>query len=101
MDRFGLPEKMITQIHTVLADYPAIERVTIYGSRAKGNHKPGSDIDLTLIGPQITEAEVLALENRLDDLLLPYTFDVSRFDSLQNAQLIDHIKRVGQDFYIK
>lgn len=101
MDRFGLPEKMITRIHTVLADYPAIERVTIYGSRAKGNHKPGSDIDLTLIGPQITEAEVLALENRLDDLLLPYTFDVSRFDSLQNAQIIDHIKRVGQDFYIK
>jgi predicted nucleotidyltransferase len=101
MDRFGLPEKMITRIHAVLADYPSIERVTIHGSRAKGNHKPGSDIDLTLIGPQITEAEVLALENRLDDLLLPYTFDVSRFDSLQNAQLINHIKRIGQDFYIK
>jgi predicted nucleotidyltransferase len=82
-----------------MSTYPSIERAVIYGSRAKGNYKPGSDIDLTLFGPAITEAELLALENRLDDLLLPYTFDISRFHTLQNPQLIDHIQRVGQDFY--
>ena len=100
MERFGLSENAMAQIKAVLSGYPAIERAVIYGSRAKGNHKPGSDIDLTLIGQRITEAELLALENRLDDLLLPYTFDISRFETLQNAQLIDHINRIGQDFYI-
>lgn len=101
MDHFGLPTKIIDQVRQLLAEYPSIERAVIYGSRAKGTHKPGSDIDLTLIGHAITEAEVLALESRLDDLLLPYTFDVNRFDALQNQQLIDHIHRVGQDFYKK
>jgi predicted nucleotidyltransferase len=99
MERFGLSENAIAQIKAVLSGYPAIERAVIYGSRAKGNHKPGSDIDLTLIGQRITAAELLALENRLDDLLLPYTFDISRFETLQNTQLIDHINRIGQDFY--
>ncbi len=101
MDRFGLPVKVIDQIGNVLAEYPAIERVVIYGSRAKGTHKPGSDIDLSLFGHAITEAEMRALESRLDDLMLPYTFDINRFDTLQNLQLIDHIRRVGQDFYKK
>lgn len=100
MERFGLPEETITRINAVLGDYPSIERAVLYGSRAKGNYKRGSDIDLTLVGPKITEAELLSLENRLDDLLLPYTFDISRFETLQNTQLIDHINRIGQDFYI-
>ena len=100
MERFGLPEETIARINAVLGDYPSIERAVLYGSRAKGNYKRGSDIDLTLVGPKITEAELLSLENRLDDLLLPYTFDISRFETLQNTQLIDHINRIGQDFYI-
>jgi predicted nucleotidyltransferase len=71
----------------------------IYGSRAKGNYTPASDIDLTLIGPELTEGQLLQLETWLDDLLLPYSLDISRFHGLQNPALIGHIQRVGQDFY--
>lgn len=101
MERFGLSETTIARINAVLEDCPSIERAVIYGSRAKGNYKPGSDIDLTLIGPDMTELELLALENRLDDLLLPYQLDLSRFAVIQNTELIDHINRVGQDFYTR
>jgi predicted nucleotidyltransferase len=75
MERFGLPEKTIERIRAVLAHYPSIERAVIYGSRAKGTYKPGSDIDLVLFGQGLTETELLDLGSRLDDLLLPYTFD--------------------------
>lgn len=98
---FGLGQSVIDQINNLLAMYPEIERAVIYGSRAKGNYRAGSDIDLTLMGEQFTEAQLLELETRLDDLLLPYTIDLSRFESIQNSELIDHIHRVGKDFYKK
>jgi predicted nucleotidyltransferase len=100
VSKFGLTENLIEQVYAVLAEFPSIEKAVLYGSRAKGTYKPGSDIDLSLIGP-VTEADLLTLENRLDDLLLPYTFDINRFSSLQNRALIDHIERVGQDFYVR
>jgi len=100
-ERFGLKHALIEQIGKVLATYPEIERAVIYGSRAKGNYKPGSDIDLALMGDQITETRLLELETRLDDLLLPYKLDLCRFHALQNQLLIDHINRVGMDFFIR
>ena len=96
---FGLDQSVIARIRDVLAQFPEIERVVIYGSRAKGTYKPGSDIDLSLVGKAITEDRLLRLENRLDDLMLPYEIDLNRFDTLQNEALIDHIERVGQVFY--
>ncbi|MFM7527286.1 MAG: nucleotidyltransferase domain-containing protein [Nodosilinea sp.] len=99
MARFGLSETVIEQINGVLAQVPQVEAAIIYGSRAKGNYTPGSDIDLTLMGSELTEGQLLQLETWLDDLLLPYSLDISRFQGLQNPALIDHIQRVGQDFY--
>jgi len=101
VEQFGLSTETIARVKEVFALYPEIERVVIYGSRAKGNYKPGSDIDLTLIGEHITEAMMLDLETRLDDLLLPYIFDLNRFSSLQNQALIEHIQRLGKPFYEK
>jgi predicted nucleotidyltransferase len=73
----------------------------LYGARAKGTHKAGSDIDLTLKGEELTLPLLLKMENELDDLLLPYKFDLSIFHALDNADLIEHINRVGQVFYSK
>ena len=98
-DRFGLTHAVINQINSVLAHYPEIVRAILYGSRAKGNYRPGSDIDLTLIGEMFTNDRLLELETRLDDLLLPYTIDLCRFETIQNPELIDHINRVGKTFY--
>ncbi|MDD5247869.1 MAG: nucleotidyltransferase domain-containing protein [Rhodocyclaceae bacterium] len=98
---FGLPQAVVDQINSILTGYPSIDRVVIYGSRAKGNFRPGSDIDLTVIGDRFSEAELLRLETQLDDLLLPYSIDLSRFQAIQSQDLIDHINRVGRSFYSK
>ena len=69
--RFGLTEVTIKALHSVFQKYPSIEKVVVYGSRAKGNFKPGSDIDLTVVAPGMSLTELLQIENEIDDLLLP------------------------------
>lgn len=95
---FGLGKEVVSQINSIFAKYPLIKRVVIYGSRAKGNYKNGSDIDLTIIG-DIDFSLLQRIDNEIDDLLLPYTVDLSVYSDIQNIELIEHIKRVGKDFY--
>ena len=97
---FGLKKDHIDLIQAVFVQYPQIERAIVYGSRAKGNYKPGSDIDLTIIG-DLDYSNLIKLENQLDDLLLPYKIDLSLYHNFNHPKLIDHIKRVGKVFYEK
>jgi predicted nucleotidyltransferase len=99
MSQFGLKQDTINQINQIFSTYPEISKAIIYGSRAKGNYKPGSDIDLTLVGDNINHHQLLEILNKIDDLLLPYFFDLSIFNSLNNPNLIEHIERVGITFY--
>ncbi|MFC4870417.1 nucleotidyltransferase domain-containing protein [Negadavirga shengliensis] len=80
---------------------PYIERVIIYGSRAKGNLRPGSNIDLTMEGEHLNLSEQMEIEDRLDDLLLPYKIDLSIKQHIRNKDLIGHIDGVGKVFYLK
>lgn len=73
----------------------------MYGSRAKGNYKPGSDIDLVLKGQNINLSLLNEISLQLDNLLLPYTFDISIDRYIDNPDLIDHIQRMGVSFYKK
>ena len=95
---FGLKEKHIEALHGCFSLFETIERVIIYGSRAKGNFKPGSDIDLTIVG-DLPYSQLLKLENQLDDLLLPYKIDLSLLHQISNRDLIEHIERVGKVLY--
>lgn len=97
--RYGLKQQTIESICAVLARHPAVEKAVLYGSRAKGNFKPGSDIDLTLCGPSLTSRELTVIADELDDLLLPYKIDLSMYEHLDHEGLRDHIERVGVDFY--
>ncbi len=97
--KYGLPERTVNQICAVLAQYPQVERAVLYGSRAKGNFKPGSDIDLTLHGPELTQKLCNSIAEALDDLLLPYSIDLSVFANLQHPELEAHIQRVGVLFF--
>jgi predicted nucleotidyltransferase len=99
MSQFGLKQDTINQINQIFSTYPEISKAIIYGSRAKGNYKTGSDIDLTLVGDNINHHQLLEILNKIDDLLLPYFFDLSIFNSLNNPNLIEHIERVGITFY--
>ncbi len=100
--RFGLKETTIEKICGVFAKYPQVDKAVIYGSRAKGNYKNGSDIDLTLYGGEELTLKILyKILAEIDDLLLPYTVDLSIFLDLCNPDFIDHIQRVGVVFYEK
>jgi predicted nucleotidyltransferase len=99
--RFGLKNSVITSINAVFDQYPEIEQVLIYGSRAKGNYRNGSDIDLTIVGEDIDFSTIFKIEGEIDDLLLPYMIDLSLMKQIQNPDLIAHIYRVGQVFYQK
>ncbi len=98
---FGLEKEDVLKINQIFAAFPKIEKAIIYGSLAKGNFRPGSDIDLTLVGKNINLGEQFDIENQLDDLLLPYKIDLSILDQINNKELIEHISRVGKVFYFK
>jgi predicted nucleotidyltransferase len=95
----GLSVAVIERIIKVLSAHPNLEQAILYGSRAKGNYREGSDIDLTLTGAALSDTELGRIDNELDELLLPYTFDLSLLQQIDNPDLIDHIKRVGIVFY--
>ncbi len=100
--KYGLPDAAIQKICTVLGRYPQVKRAILYGSRAKGSHKNGSDIDLTLRGGADLILPVLyKIVDELDDLLLPYTIDLSIFNDIGDPDVIAHIQRVGVTFYEK
>jgi predicted nucleotidyltransferase len=97
----GLSIKTIESIQGIFKKYQKIESVFIYGSRAKGNFKNGSDIDLTIDGAELTLTDLFKIENELDDLFLPYKIDLSLIHHIESAELLEHIKRVGKVFYLK
>jgi predicted nucleotidyltransferase len=96
---FGLSANTILRMHAVLAKHPSVEKVILYGSRAKGNYKPGSDIDITFCGEHLTLSTLQQIETALDDLLLPYKIDASLMLHINNNELLEHIERVGKTFY--
>ena len=99
--KFGLNDKTLTKINSVFAKYPEVEEVIIYGSRAKGNFREGSDIDITLKGQSLNDSVLSNIFWEIDDLNTPYLFDISIYDQLDSPDLAEHINRVGQVFYTK
>jgi len=97
----GIPEESSEKLLAALRSEDSISEVILYGSRAKGNFKPGSDIDLTVKGDNLTTRWLMQLSARLDDLLLPYEFDLSIYDHIENNDLVEHINRVGKVVYTK
>ena len=96
---YGLKEIHIHKIQSVFVQYGNIEKAILYGSRAKGNYRTGSDIDLTLVGENLDLTTLLKIENELDDLLLPYKIDLSIYHKIENTDLTEHIRRVGIVIY--
>jgi predicted nucleotidyltransferase len=91
----GLPPATVERIVGVLERFPSVEHAVIFGSRAKGTHKPGSDIDLALSGQKLEWREIGKLDDALDDLLLPYRFSLICHDAHTDPEVAAHIARVG------
>jgi len=99
INKTGLNEDTINSIRSAVKNIAEISQVIIYGSRAKGSYRNGSDIDLCLIGNDLSTDTVLKLSQKLDELYSPYSFDISVYEKLDNPKFKDHIDRVGMVFY--
>ena len=95
----GLEKEIEKKIHTVLVSFKDVEKAILYGSRSKGTFKNGSDIDIALFGRNLSRDTVYKIHDALDDLYLPYRFDLAIFDKIKNPDLKEHIDRVGIVFY--
>lgn len=98
-ERIGLSEADFKILIDTLSSVPNIEEGIIYGSRAKGNYKPFSDVDLTLKGEKLNLRDLISLSEKLEDSPLPYLFDISDFNKITNIDLKDHIIRRGIRIY--
>lgn len=99
--KYGLREIDIEAIQGIFTKYPQVQKVMLYGSRAKGTYRNGSDIDSALFGESLDLSLLFKIETELDDLFLPYKMDVSMIHQIKNQNLIDHIKRLGLVLYQK
>lgn len=92
---YGLSDKETTIMNGLFEQVPHLESVILYGSRAKGNYRKYSDVDITLTGNGLTISDQYKLENLLYESDLPYFYDVSILDKITNPDLVDHIRRRG------
>ena len=92
------------ELHLFLVEwarrYPEIEQIVLFGSRALGNAKKGSDVDLAIVGTQVTQSLVDKFHTTLEeDTLFPYFFDVVHLNTVQNPALREQIKTHGHTIY--
>ena len=99
MNEFGLETMERDKIIMSIASIDGVDKAVIYGSRAKGNYKPFSDVDISLVGKSLSYSDLLRLHSIIDDLLLPYEIDLNIFDLIQNENLKEHILRCGRVIY--
>lgn len=97
---FGIPQKSIELIIKSLEQFKEIEKASIFGSRAIGNHKPSSDVDIAVYGDALSFDDVLRLTSQLNEVLpTPYYFDVVHYETLSSHSLKEHIDQNGVPFY--
>ena len=97
---YGLSADQFNSALRVFATNPTLEQVILFGSRAKGTHKPGSDVDIALVGPELSFDDLLRLSSKLDELNQPWKFDLLLYNNV-DADVAAHIKRVGKLIYEK
>ena len=96
----GLSQQDMHEIISALRRFPDIEEALLFGSRAKGNFKPGSDIDIAIKGRGIKHSSVTELSYILnEESILPYFFDIVHFEQITEQELLEHIQRVGLSLY--
>lgn len=96
---FGLEPRWVEAFTSIFRKQSKIERVTIFGSRARGTQKAFSDVDFCLFGTDVSELDAQRLQQELEELYHPYQIDVVAFSNLFNQSLKDEIQREGKVFF--
>jgi predicted nucleotidyltransferase len=95
---FGISSKNIEILNSVFKKFPQVKRVIIYGSRAKGNFRKNSDVDLVITNSEIDRHDIGKILSEIDDSNFPYLVDLQVLNTIKNRELLDHINRVGKIF---
>ena len=99
---YGLKKEDTEYIKNKLKEFKEIEKAVIFGSRAKGNYKKTSDVDIAIFGRNIDIDTISRLHAELEELSpMPYMFDIVSFNDIENKDLKEHIERVGKVIYIR
>lgn len=93
---YGIRQDVINLITSTIYLNNKIEKIIIFGSRAKGSYKKGSDIDLAIVAENLNFSELLQIKSELNQLPIPYNIDIVDFNKIENMNLIEHIERVGK-----
>lgn len=97
---FGLLDRDIKYINEALRKFEEVEKAVIFGSRAMGNYKKGSDVDLAIMGEKITSKTLFMLNDYLNEVLpIPYFFDLLHYEKISNEKLKKHIDEEGKVLY--
>lgn len=97
---FGLRDTDLDYMAELFTQHPDIEQVWLYGSRAKGTNRPGSDVDLALIGPDVKRETVRHIHFVLEEESpMPFFFDVLHWNTLTNSTMKAEIQRTAQLLY--
>ena len=94
--KYGLIDRDFLYINAAIQEFPEIEEVILFGSRAKGNYKKGSDVDIAIKGDRITYEIIVRFADCLnEEKPLPYFFDVVYYEAIAKPMLKADIDRVG------
>ncbi|GAB2588168.1 nucleotidyltransferase domain-containing protein [Spirosoma areae] len=96
---YGLTNTQLAQIKRVIAQNPRLQQAVLFGSRAKGTAKPGSDVDLALLGESLRFKDLLRLDNELEELSFSFSFDLIIYQQISDPDVREHIDRVGVTLY--
>lgn len=97
----GLKERYRVKIRQVLASHPEVERAVLFGSRATGTYRPGSDVDLALAGDDLTHSDLGAIGAAMEATTVPQMVDLVLWNSIGSQVLVDHIRNFGVEFYVR
>jgi len=98
----GLKQRDIDSMLAAFGQFPEVQQVVIFGSRAKGSHKNASDVDLAIKGKNVTDRTITSLKTILEEELpIPFFFDIINYEKIKSKDLSDHIDRVGKVLYDK
>ena len=98
---FGLNKKDMDFICECISHQALVERAVVFGSRAMGNYKKGSDIDIAIFGKEVTNREQSFIIDELEESTLPYEVDLVIYEKIENEKLRQHIMEYGIEIYSK
>ena len=98
---YGIADDDAALIKKIFASFPCIKSVVLFGSRAMGRNKPGSDIDFAIVADKMSFTEFLDLEDQLAQIGMLIKIDIQDLSKIKDAEVLGHISQVGKVFYTK